>query len=233
MLLTVNQDLDKKGVTDSLRFVYNELYKKYEYHPTNSLGSWSIISRKLEFKEALDVGCGIGYGIAAGRLKFMNIYGCDIANLREYWKKLGIDKYCEVAPAHHLPYKTGRFDLVVCCDVFEHIPEKLVDDTLREINRVGSKQFFFHICSGVEKSKNNPRDQGICESHITFKSNDWWLDRISENGFAVIDTMKHEVDPCLVSFIAVKENCKDDYIFVPKKLEIMGSHHQFVNKIAL
>lgn len=233
MLLEVNQTLDKKGITDSLKYVYNELYKNHDYHPTNSLGSWSIISRLFKFKEALDVGCGIGYGIADGRSKFMRIYGCDIANLRDYWKKLGINEYCEVAPAHHLPYKTGRFDLVVCCDVLEHIPEKLVDDTLREINRVGSRQFFFHICSAIEKSKNNPRDKGICESHITIKPDDWWLDRMALNGFTVLGVKKYPDEPHLLSLTAVKESCKDDYFIVEKNLEVMGSHHQFVNKVTL
>jgi SAM-dependent methyltransferase len=206
MLLSINENLDKKELMASVKSVYNTIYTEHDYHPTNSTGCWSIVSRIFpRFKEALDVGCGIGYGIAEARTKMLNVYGCDIADLRRFWKELHIEDYCQVAPAHSMPYKTGRFDVVVCSDVLEHIPEKMVLDTLNEIRRVGNLNFFFHICSHVEDSVNNLYDKGICLLHITIKPGDWWKAQLEEAGFNVLGMNTYDNEPGLFDFTASKE----------------------------
>jgi SAM-dependent methyltransferase len=221
MLLSIDQTLDKKELLASMKSVYNTIYSEHGYNPINSLGCWSIISRVFSgFKEALDVGCGMGYGLAEARRKRLNVYGCDISNLTKQWKKLGIDAYCRVAPAHSMPYKTGRFDLVVCSDVMEHIPEKMVDDTLKEIYRVGNMNYFFHICSHLENSKDNLMDKGICVLHITIKPDEWWHDKLRENGFKILGSYKYDDDPGLLDITATKADGVDVSAVSFKRLDV-------------
>lgn len=221
MKYSIDQTLDKKSLTSNLKSVYNKVYHEHEYHPVNSKGCWSIIRVLYPwFTEALDVGCGIGYGIEETRKQGKNVYGCDISNLTNYWKKLGIDKYCEVAPAHKMPYRSGRFDLVVCSDVLEHVPEKLVDDTLAELYRVGNACYFFHICSREEISKNNLREQGIVQLHITIKPDEWWKEKIEQHGFKVLGMVNYEKEPWLVDITAIKDTAVDRFTTGTRKVHI-------------
>jgi SAM-dependent methyltransferase len=230
MLLNIDQSLNKKELAAAVKHIYNTIYSEHGYHPTNSYSCWSIVSRVFNgFKEALDVGCGMGYGIAEARGKRLNVYGCDLANLTKFWKELGIEQYCQIAPAHSMPYKTGRFDLVVCSDVLEHIPEKMVDDTLREIRRVGSLNYFFHICSHLENTKGSLGEKGICELHITIKPDDWWKEKLEENGFKVLGIKRDDGDYGLVDITASKEgNCEVKTVKVATSKQ---TEHMYIDKV--
>jgi ubiquinone/menaquinone biosynthesis C-methylase UbiE len=217
----IDQTLDKKKLAANVKEVYNKVYKEYAYYPKESAGCWALVSKLFPwFKEALDVGCGIGQGIAAMRNIYKSVYGCDISDLRNYWKDQRIDKFCKIAPAHKLPYTTNRFDLVVCSDVLEHIPEKLVDDTLAELYRVGRGCYYLTICSRQDKAKNNLRERGIVELHITIKPDDWWEEKIKAHGMDIISKTNYEEDPGLVTFIAVKNIFA--HLFEPQKINVTG-----------
>ena len=201
----IDQTLDKKKLAANVKEVYNKVYKEYAYYPKESAGCWALVSKLFPwFKEALDVGCGIGQGIAAMRGIYKNVYGCDISDLRHYWKAQGIEQYCLIAPAHKLPYTSNRFDLVVCSDVLEHIPEKLVDDTLAELYRVGRGCYFFVICSRQD-THNDLRKNGIVELHITIKPDEWWEEKFKSHGMKIISKIKYPEDPDIVTFITAKD----------------------------
>ena len=48
----------------------------------------------------------------------------------------GAAVHCQAADARYLPFPTGYFDAVVCCYLFELIPQSDVPDALAEIHRV-------------------------------------------------------------------------------------------------
>ena len=205
MQLVIDETLDKKSFAANVKEIYNKVYREYDYRPIESLGSWlATIKLYPKFREALDVGCGLGQGIWAMRSVYRKVFGCDIANLREHWIKAGIDQYCTVAPAHKMPYKTGRFDLVVCSDVLEHIPEKLMDDTFREICRVGGENYLFNICNRDDICPGNLREKGIAKLHITIKPESWWEEKVESNGMAIIAKATYGGDPGVFTLKAIK-----------------------------
>jgi SAM-dependent methyltransferase len=88
-------------------------------------------------RTVLDAGCGVGYGSAMlARAGAGEVVGLDLS-------AKAIDAAREAAPAnasfvagdvHALPFAAGRFDLVVCFEVIEHVEAQ--DDVIAELARV-------------------------------------------------------------------------------------------------
>lgn len=101
----------------------------------------------------LDIGCGGGrisealpYYYKKGK-----IYGCDVsATAITYAKKMGSGKVT-YAPmkTKRLPYKDNFFDVCICLDVLEHVPD--VNFFLKEVRRILKKDGKFFVivpCEG-------------------------------------------------------------------------------------
>jgi cyclopropane fatty-acyl-phospholipid synthase-like methyltransferase len=69
----------------------------------------------------------------------------------------------------------GKFDGVICTDVMEHVPEEEVDEVLQDIFQY-SRRFVLFGISTVPAKKRFPDGTNV---HVTVKSRDWWIDRIS------------------------------------------------------
>jgi hypothetical protein len=80
-----------------------------------------------------------------------------------------------------MPYKDNTFDLIVCSEVMEHIPEQDVVATFREMLRVGKDKFYFTINLQVEHIP----IAGYIQTHITLESPEWWVNRMEEAGMNV------------------------------------------------
>lgn len=166
------------------RLKYNLAYSG-KYDPTVGKGAWKDICSKLDFERGLDVGCGPGYGIKYARDKGKEVFGVDISNkLEKTWKKLGIDEYCFSAPADRLPFQDNTFDLTVCTEVMEHIPEDAVLDTLKEIRRVNCGQTYFSIANRAIPDGGVFIDNRI-QPHLTVRQDQWWRKKLREAGFRI------------------------------------------------
>ncbi|WP_274376908.1 class I SAM-dependent methyltransferase [Desulforamulus reducens] len=80
----------------------------------------------------LDAGCGAG-----GTMEYMLKYGCvvgvDISpEMVEHCRNIGLSAYCE--GVERLPFENHSFDLVLCLDVLEHLPDER--PALHELKRV-------------------------------------------------------------------------------------------------
>ncbi len=101
----------------------------------------------------LDLGCGGGSLTESLPYYFPKaiIYGCDIsATAISYAKKLGSGKirYATIK-AKKFPYRNNFFDVCICFDVLEHVPD--VDFFLREVRRILKKNGDFFLilpCEG-------------------------------------------------------------------------------------
>lgn len=164
-----------------LKKFYDGAYKANMYNPKNGFYAWEwIIDRnKMKFIKALDVGCGTGIGIRYAVDKGRDVYGIDFADAREEWKRHKVEDRCKVASAMDIPYPDNSFDMVVCFDVMEHIPEEDALAVLKEIRRVGSRAFVYAIALTEEKS---PVGEKVI-THINLKDPDWWIKQFMDAGY--------------------------------------------------
>lgn len=101
----------------------------------------------------LDIGCGGGILTESLRYYYpkVRIYGCDVsAKAINYAKKTGSGRVTySVIERKKLPYKDNFFDVAICLDVMEHIPD--IAFFLKEVKRVvknNGKFFLLVPCEG-------------------------------------------------------------------------------------
>jgi len=126
-------------------------------------------------KKLLVIGAGNGYEVVYLLKKgfkhthSVDIYVPDVPYLKGR---------CIKSWAQFLPFKDKSFDLVICCETMEHIPEDLTDDVLKEAKRVG-KEVYFTIAG---------RGDPPFDSHVTVKHPAWWIVKFEEIGFKIINS---------------------------------------------
>jgi len=79
------------------------------------------------------------------------------------------------APLWDLPPSLPKASFSYCCDVLEHIPENLIDKTLKNISKRTKKGAFFQIFFQPETFG----DQIEEELHLTLHDQSWWLKKLS------------------------------------------------------
>ena len=102
--------------------------------------------RKTRAASVLEVGCGEGIPLhmLSRALEGSDTVGIDILAEK---LKVGSANIPQVplaaASVYELPFETGRFELVICCEVLEHLAEP--EAALAEIDRVGAEWFILSV----------------------------------------------------------------------------------------
>jgi 2-polyprenyl-3-methyl-5-hydroxy-6-metoxy-1,4-benzoquinol methylase len=167
---------------EQYKVIYDHFYHEGFGNNHRGEGVWKYIDTYFDFEKGLDVGCGYANGVKLMRSSGKAVFGSDIADARDKWAKIGVEDYCKTEYAHNMSWGTDEFDMIVCSEVMEHVPEEMTDLTLKEIARVGSDKFFFTIALKPEKIK----IAGYIQSHINLHPPQWWLERISNAGIEPI-----------------------------------------------
>ena len=55
------------------------------------------------------------------------------------WNMLKLKRFKVI---ENLPFEDNSFDLVLCCEVLEHLPDDIYQDALKEIQRVSNEYIF-------------------------------------------------------------------------------------------
>lgn len=122
----------------------------------------------------LVIGAGNGYEVVYLLKKgFKHTYSVDIYTPDVPYLK----GRCIQSWAQSLPFKDKVFDMVICCETMEHIPEELTDAVLNEAKRV-AKEVYFTIAS---------RDDPPFDSHVNVKHPTWWIVKFEKLGFNIIN----------------------------------------------
>lgn len=107
---------------------------------------------KYECKKILDYGCGKASVHKTHKLGDVTLY----------------DPYYE--PYSQKPSDDMLFDMVICTDVLEHIPEDRVGKVLHELMFFTHKVLFLAICTKPAK-KTFKNGENV---HLTVKPKEWW-----------------------------------------------------------
>ena len=93
-------------------------------------------------------------------------------SLKNYW---GIDiKLFDPAVQKFSTMPSGRYDITICIDVLEHIPEEDIDWVLEKILKL-SKKFIFLVIGSYESLAVLPNGEG---AHILIKTPKWWFNKL-------------------------------------------------------
>ena len=96
-------------------------------------------------------------------------YGCGKA---QCWPIQWQDRITGYDPAYE-PYSVrpqGSYDMVICTDVLEHVPESAVDRVIRDIFDYREKWVYLCICTRAS-GKRLPDGSN---KHVTIRPNSWW-----------------------------------------------------------
>jgi len=115
---------------------------------------------ELEIESVLDYGCGKALGWFGH--KFHEKWNIPFPTLYDP----GFEPFSEKPK--------GKYDLVICTDVMEHIPENSVEYVLNDIFNYATKAVYFEI-SKVPAVKKLPNGMN---AHLTIKSEEWWQEKI-------------------------------------------------------
>lgn len=98
---------------------------------------------KLDFQNAIEVGCGFGWNLAALRdaLRGKVFVGCDFSTTQidKARKVCGDGIKLDIADATSLPYRDQSFDLVYTVTCLQHIPPRKFRRAAKELKRVSRR----------------------------------------------------------------------------------------------
>lgn len=113
-----------------------------------------------DVKSVLCVGCGNGYDVVYWLQNGKDAYGTELHDIKCDYLKGRIIK----ATAPGLPFSDKQFDLLMCCEVIEHIEPETSKDFILDCCRV-SKKCLFSIATTMDSYK----------THINLKTAPQWL----------------------------------------------------------
>ena len=138
----------------------------------------------LSPESVLDVGSAKGFLVSALHQKNILAYGIEIS----HYANQNLDKlassYCIEGDVVNLPIKTSSFDVTVCYDILEHIPNEFTDKLLDEICRV-TKNLIIVRCPYVKESW----DKDI--THVNIQPSEYWIEKFQNRDFILLDTWLH------------------------------------------
>ncbi len=144
---------------------YKEMHKDENLYAGSALTLHKeSIQQYLSMKKCetiLDYGCGKGVQYFKEKIHENYFYGI-------------MPSLYDPAVKEFSKLPSGKFDAVICTDVFEHIEEDQLDKVIKEIYSKADKFVYLGICNSLADSF-LPDGRN---SHVTLQSIDWWIDKI-------------------------------------------------------
>lgn len=123
---------------------YDDYYNKFDHKLTlreKKRINDTILLIPKDVDSILEVGCGDGRIINPLVKKYEEVCGLDISpKALETVEALKIEGRIE-----NLPFEDNSFDIVLCCEVLEHLPFKIYENALQEIERVTKKYIIISV----------------------------------------------------------------------------------------
>lgn len=118
----------------------------------------------------LDAGCAIGFLVGALRARGVDAKGIDVSAYAISQVPLALRDHCRVGSLAD-PIE-GRYDLVTCIEILEHIPEALAETTIGNLCRVTDTVLF----------SSSPDDESEA-THVNVRAPTYWDELFERQGF--------------------------------------------------
>ncbi len=124
------------------------------------------LTEEIRFHAALDMGCADGSAVKLLQEAGYDGHGIDIAPIAP-----GIENIV-TGDFFSAPYDNGFFDVVICCNVLQDIPNHRISELLAEVDRI-SNSYIMITTPSTE-----------CDSIVgNARSVGWWCERIQDFGW--------------------------------------------------
>ncbi len=122
-------------------------------------GWFSAVAGELKDKRVLDVGCGGGilsesFAKAGARVTGIDLSPVAIETAKRHAEESGLEiEYHVASPSEFLKRKPGKFEIIVCAEVIEHVddPAGFLKETLKMLKARG--RFFFGTINRTLKAR--------------------------------------------------------------------------------
>jgi len=130
------------------------------------------IVAQIKPRRVLDVGCAKGFLVEALRDRGVEAFGIDISEYAIGEVREDIRPYCRLASAAEPLH--GRYDLITCIEVVEHLGEE------------EGRRAIANICGSTEDVLFSSTPDDFAEpTHVNVRPTAWWIERFAEHGFHV------------------------------------------------
>ena len=157
-----------------MKATYEKMYESLDYGPiATARGLAAAQHVEILFpkqKKILCVGAGNSYEAV-----FLASRGYDVTVVDFIKAPIRNPKFKQiVGDATNLTFKDDEFEVVMCCECLEHIPETHIDKFILGLKRVGT--FFYFTIDDQD-------DPPYC-SHLCLHDPVWWVKRFKTLGFS-------------------------------------------------
>jgi len=135
-------------------------------------------------KKTLDVGCAKGFLVKSLNDLGVDSFGIDPSDYALLEAPEEIKDKLSLGVVQSIDFKDNSFDLVTCFDVMEHIAEKDVSKSLKEMLRVTNKWLILRVVT-------KELDDDIDTYHEKIHELEWWHEKIKKAGGIVEATEKY------------------------------------------
>jgi len=162
-------------------------YQDYRWLPEMTLVFAHKMIKNLDLREGdkvLDYGCAKGFMVHAFRLLDIDAYGCDISEYAIENAHPPVRDYVRLmSEGGDIPFPDNHFRQVIAKDVYEHLPEEVLEKTLQESARVSERLFTIVPLGDGEKYVIPSYEHDI--THIHRQPPEWWEQKFEEQGWRV------------------------------------------------
>jgi ubiquinone/menaquinone biosynthesis C-methylase UbiE len=129
------QDFYEEFFTCNDNVVFNSGFDRRKKYKAEILNS-AIVSKLPQGGAILDVGCGVGDNLRSIERNDLKLFGIEYASASVEFAKSSVSGKAVLfqGSATKLPFRSEKFDLVLCIEVLEHIEDQ--HKALHEIRRV-------------------------------------------------------------------------------------------------
>lgn len=154
-------------ISDYMKAVYQKIHKETPFGKRRKFPKHlEKFINEIKPKTILDFGCG------KGRL---------ITTIKEKFPEIDVIGYDPANPLYDINIKNIKVDLLISCDVLEHIEPDTIDQTL--LSLIDRSQYIYHLISLGPAKRTLPDGRN---AHLIQETKEWWRDKFVKLNYNIL-----------------------------------------------